>query len=58
MVRSVTSLQNTTMSEHIPVPAEHSPRKESRYTDMGFMVAEMGSVKGWIGSDTYVEVEK
>jgi len=46
------------MSEHIPVPAEHSPRKESRYTDMGFMVAEMGSWNGWIESDTYVEVEQ
>jgi len=46
------------MSEHIPVPAEHSPRKESRYTDMGFMVSEQGSWNGWIESDTYVEVEQ
>jgi len=58
MVRLVISLQNTTMSERQIVPAEHSPRKESRYTDMGFMVAEMGSWDGWIESDTYVEVEQ
>jgi len=46
------------MSEHIPVPAEHSPRKETKQTDMGIMVAEMGSWNGWIESDTYVEVEQ
>lgn len=46
------------MSEHIPVPSDHAPRKESRYTDIGFMVAEQGSWNGWLESDTFVEVER
>jgi len=37
------------MSEHIPAPAEHAPRKESRITgENRIMVEETQNVEAWI----------
>jgi len=39
------------MSEHIPAPAEHSPRKTTHQTEGGFVVSEVDGEGAWVRCD-------
>jgi hypothetical protein len=45
--------------EHIPAPAEHSPRKKTLQVDSHeFIVYEKDNHAAWVGSDYTVEVKR
>jgi len=48
------------MSEHIPAPSEHSPRKTTHQNDGAFVVSEVDGEGAWVRCDVagVVEVER